>query len=199
LAALFSPAFKKKHHRQKGTTTIFDEEFGEILVHRAHTHFLRVKIEPNGKVSATIPWYATLAALRGLINQSRANLRKNLAKMPKFESYTEEQIKQIRQKAKQFLPTRLEFLAQKHGFKYGKVSLRNQKTRWGSCSGDNGISLNIALVLLKPHLIDYVILHELTHTIVKSHSPEFWAELAKTCPSFKANKKELRTHNPYLK
>jgi predicted metal-dependent hydrolase len=70
-------------------------------------------------------------------------------------------------------------MAKIHNFKYNKVSIRNQKTKWGSCSAKNNISLNINLVRLPDELRDYVILHELVHTRFKNHSKEFWAELNK--------------------
>jgi len=68
-------------------------------------------------------------------------------------------------------------LADKYNFEFGKLTIRNQKTRWGSCSNKNNINLNKKLVHLPDNLIDYVILHELTHTIEKNHSPKFWKKL----------------------
>ena len=77
----------------------------------------------------------------------------------------------------QFLINRINELANKYGFIFKKVSIRNQKTRWGSCSKNNNISLNIQLMRLSNSLIDYVILHELVHTVVKNHSILFWNTL----------------------
>ena len=74
---------------------------------------------------------------------------------------------------------RLEDLAKIHNFKYARASIRNQKTKWGSCSAKNNISLNINLVRLPDQLRDYIILHELVHTRIKNHSKKFWAELDK--------------------
>ena len=68
-------------------------------------------------------------------------------------------------------------MAKEHGFRYNKATVRNQKTRWGSCSAKNNISLNMQLMNLPKELIDYVILHELVHTKVKNHSKTFWATL----------------------
>ena len=76
-----------------------------------------------------------------------------------------------------FLINRINELADKYGFIFNKVSIRNQKTRWGSCSIKNNISLNIQLMRLSNSLIDYVILHELVHTVVKNHSILFWNTL----------------------
>ena len=182
-----------------GQTTITDRSFGEIVVKRAKTRYLRLRVEPDGKIMATIPYYATLISLRALIEKHRRMLAKNIANLPKRRQYSEDQIAAIRAKAKEFLPARVEFLAKKHGFSYGKVTCRNQKTRWGSCNREGGLSLNIALVTLRPELIDYVILHELTHTVEMSHSPSFWAQLARVCPDCQKLRKQLRSHSPYLR
>jgi len=77
------------------------------------------------------------------------------------------------------LIARLRELAGIHHLNYSKVTIRNQKTKWGSCSSQNGIGLNINLVRLPDQLRDYVILHELVHTRIKNHSKEFWVELDK--------------------
>ena len=75
------------------------------------------------------------------------------------------------------LADRLYHLAKEHGFTCNNVSIREQRTRWGSCSHKNNISLNLKLVLLPKELIDYVMLHELVHTRIHNHSKKFWAEL----------------------
>ncbi|MCD4817682.1 MAG: M48 family metallopeptidase [Candidatus Cloacimonetes bacterium] len=94
--------------------------------------------------------------------------------------------------ASEFLYKRLIELSEKFNLKFNKITFRNQKTRWGSCSAKNNLSLNIQLILLPNHLQDYVLLHELAHTIVKNHSPKFWAELEKYMPDAKAKRLELR-------
>jgi hypothetical protein len=84
-----------------------------------------------------------------------------------------------RTKARTMLLKRFHELADSHGFTYNKVSVRNQKTRWASCSNLNNISLNINLLRLTEELMDYVILHELVHTEIKNHSKKYWATLDK--------------------
>lgn len=73
-----------------------------------------------------------------------------------------------------YLPGRLSQLAARHGFKFGRVTIRNQQSRWGSCSSRNNINLNLHLIRLPDPLIDYVLLHELAHTVEKNHGPGFW-------------------------
>ena len=85
----------------------------------------------------------------------------------------------LRRIAKEYLPQRLQLLAVKHGFSYRAVSLRSSRTRWGSCSNKRNISLSIYLQLLPTHLSDYVMLHELCHTMEMNHQPPFWALMDK--------------------
>ncbi len=96
--------------------------------------------------------------------------------------------------AKRNIIERLEYLANLHSFKYNRVFIRNQKTRWGSCSGQNNINLNINLAKLSDELRDYVILHELVHTKVKNHGSRFWAELDKYASDAKGLDVKLRKY-----
>lgn len=95
------------------------------------------------------------------------------------------------------LPPRLEALAKKHGFRYSRCSVRDVQSRWGSCTSRGSISLNIRLVLLPDRLIDYVLLHELCHTVEMNHSERFWALLDKCAAPEKA--KALRAELKKIK
>lgn len=83
----------------------------------------------------------------------------------------------LRKEAKEYLPDKVKELSEKFGFKFNKLTFKNVKTRWGSCSRKNNINLSIHLMRLPDHLIDYVILHELVHTVHHNHSSEFWKML----------------------
>jgi len=96
--------------------------------------------------------------------------------------------------AKLFLPDRVKSLASKFSFKFNKLSLKNIKSRWGSCSRNNNINLSVHLMRLPEHLIDYVILHELVHTIHHNHSPNFWNFLNDITGKAKLLDKELRNY-----
>lgn len=97
--------------------------------------------------------------------------------------------------AKAYLPLRTFELAKKHGFQVKKVSVKKASTRWGSCSPDNNISLNIQLMRLTGELADYVIMHELVHTVEKNHQKTFWNLLEKVYPGAKKYDKELNKYN----
>ena len=99
-----------------------------------------------------------------------------------------------RKEAKELLSKRTAELAQIHGFKYTKVSIRNSKTRWGSCSYNNNINLSLHLMMLPDHLIDYVILHELAHTKEKNHGVHFWNLLDKVSGNAKGLDKEVKQY-----
>jgi len=86
-----------------------------------------------------------------------------------------------RKEAKQHLPQRVAFFAEKFGFAYQNVFIKNAKSRWGSCSYNNNINLNLHLMRLPDALCDYVILHELAHTVEKNHGPHFWNLLDSVC------------------
>lgn len=101
---------------------------------------------------------------------------------PELTRHTDPKVQEVAKRAveeawraetKEILPKRLKALAEKHGFQYGKVTVRNSISRWGSCSAHNNISLSLHLMRLPDHLIDYVLLHELCHTLHKDHSPKF--------------------------
>jgi predicted metal-dependent hydrolase len=100
-----------------------------------------------------------------------------------------------RKEAKEYLPRRVKALAIDHNFNYQKLTIKNTKSRWGSCSFDNNINLSLHLMRISNELIDYVILHELVHTKVKNHSSKFWETLEKHCPNSKILDKELKKYS----
>lgn len=107
-------------------------------------------------------------------------------------------VKALRKQAERLLPQRLATLAEQHGFTYSEVSIKRLKGRWGSCDQDSNIVLNLFLMQLPWPLIDYVLLHELVHTRIMRHGPDFWGEMEKYIPDVKAARKQMREHQPVL-
>lgn len=105
----------------------------------------------------------------------------------------------LRAEAKELLPERLAVLAARHGFRTGKVTIRATVSKWGSCSARNDFSLSLYLLLLPDRLIDYVLLHELCHTVHKNHGPRFHALLDSLCGGESARlNRELKNFRPQI-
>jgi len=152
-------------------------------------------------VRVTLPFYAPWREAEAFLAQHMDWLRDKLYQARRLEeegagltdsageTITEEA---LRKRALEYLPRRTAHLAQKHGFSFRCVSVRRSRTRWGSCSSVNNINLSIYLMLLPEHLTDYVIIHELVHTVHKNHSPAFWSLLDEHTGRAKALAKEIR-------
>ena len=157
------------------------------LIGKTHTLFLRkfsgeeIKISNEGnQILVQIP--QELASENQLV---QSEIRKTVSKI-------------LRKQAKAYLPRRIDFLAEKYGFSFEKLRFSHTGTRWGSCSSSGTISLNIALMNLPHHLIDYVIIHELCHTRQMNHSSKFWQEVEKYCPDYKKYVQEIKQFSPSI-
>ena len=103
--------------------------------------------------------------------------------------------RELRERAMRELPRRLLELAAEHGFAVTRVSVRNQRWRWGSCSRNGHLCLNWRLVKMPDSVRDYVMIHELMHLKRMDHSPKFWKLVAAACPDFKASRAWLRSYS----
>tara|TARA_B100000029_G_scaffold500315_1_gene571874 strand:+ start:35 stop:583 length:549 start_codon:yes stop_codon:yes gene_type:complete len=152
-----------------------------------------ISVKPNF-VRVTVPRRQTLKNAQKFVEQKIDWIKTHSKNMQILREKSEELPKIKREEAREKLGNRLSELAQKHNFQYNRVSIRNQKTRWGSCSSKDNISLNMKLLHLPDHLIDYILLHELVHTRVKNHSKSFWDELETVVPNARSIDKQLREY-----
>lgn len=116
---------------------------------------------------------------------------------------TEKDIKEAlylwyRKELSKILDKRINYFSKKIGAMPGKVSIRSQKTIWGSCSRDNNLSINFKLALAPPDVIDYIIVHEMCHIIHKNHSKEFWNTVRSIMPEYEEKKEWLRLNGRFL-
>lgn len=106
--------------------------------------------------------------------------------------------KWLRLQAKHIILQRLELAKQKLQIEYNQVFIKDQKTRWGSCSGQRNLNFNFRLVMAPLPVIDYLVAHELAHLVEMNHSKKFWALVASICPDYKTHRQWLREHGGEL-
>ena len=100
-----------------------------------------------------------------------------------------------KERARALVHERLAYWSAHYECSYGRVAIRDQRTRWGSCSSKQNLNFNYRIVFLPPHLADYIIVHELCHLLELNHSERFWAHVARACPEYVAHVQELRAIN----
>ncbi len=121
-----------------------------------------------------------------------------LAKAEPIQAFTANEIKALAKQARAEIPPRVDALAGKIGVTYGRITVRSQVSRWGSCSAKGDLSFNCLLMLCPDEVVEYVIIHELCHRKHMNHSAAFWACVEAHCPDCKAQKKWLKDHGSDL-
>jgi predicted metal-dependent hydrolase len=187
--------------------TIFQRKFkvveldgiGPILLEkRKRARRLTIHIRSSRHVRTVVPHHMSFRRAEDFIHTKTDWIIKQLRRIKKTESeylHLKNALERMDPRdASRMLMDRLNQLAGEHGFTYNRLFIRKQTTRWGSCSAQNNISLNLKLVCLPGPLMDYVILHELVHTRIKDHSHRFWSELAGYIPDAARARKELREY-----
>lgn len=182
--------------------TIVHPTVGEVTICSTRLNRrISLAVRANGQVRLSYPTYvSTKRALEFLEEKTEWILKAKARAAAKNSTppITPTQRELLRTKAKAYLPQRVAQIAEACGLRYNKLTIRATRSKWGSCSGENNLSLSLYLMLLPSHLIDYVIIHELCHTIHHNHSPRFHAlvnslvggkekELAKELRSYRIN------------
>jgi len=166
---------------------------------------LSITVHPDGRVVVAKPKRISLKAAEAFISKhqewietARETFRKKAAKksidqivLPRPRKNSNA-YKEARKQARALVTERLTHFSALYGFTYGTISIRDQKTRWGSCSAKGNLSFNYRIVYLPKELQDYIVVHELCHTKEHNHSGKFWDEVAKTIPGHAAFKKGFR-------
>lgn len=190
---------KKKENKSQKTEQIEGVKF--VFRKNALSRYIKISIKADKCVLVSMPKGASFSTARKFAIDNIDEIKNALSKI-KPEKYVLDGVEfdtsssyvlALRKKAKAYLPKRLDELAQKYGYKYNKVALKYMKTRWGSCSFKNNINLNVSLVTLDRELIDYVLLHELVHTVEKNHAKTFWARINSHMPDARARQKILKS------
>jgi predicted metal-dependent hydrolase len=161
---------------------------------RARRYVLRVNTD--GTLRLTLPRWGSLEAARRFVRAERGWIERERARLLRRAALSTSLADRasLKRRALIELPARLRELAARHGFEAGRVTVRDQRSRWGSCSPRGDISLNWRLVTMPDAVRDYVILHELAHLREPNHSRRFWRVMSRICPDWREARQWLRDH-----
>jgi len=132
------------------------------------------------------------------IEKHLALYQKRQAEKEKLAPFSEQDIRELARQALEQLPHRVKYFAGLMDVAYGQITIRNQKTRWGSCSSKGNLNFNCLLMLCPPQVRDYVIVHELSHRKHMDHSAAFWAEVERVLPDYKQHRDWLKREGQTL-
>lgn len=177
---------------------IKDDEFGEVIVRKNPLSTgVKFTVSTSGRLSMSVPKRTSDFLVRRFLERNRAVVREKLPlNDPATQRARDAKKKILMKKAREYLPYRLEYWAQRFGYEYERCRLTHANTRWGSCSTTRTISLNIGLMNVPEKLRDYVILHELAHLNHMDHSSAFWAEVGTHDPQYKEHRRRLKMFSP---
>ena len=168
---------------------------------RSDRKSIALKINPDGTVTVRAPLFMPDFLITRFISahaewiEKQRDKQKNLQAVQKL---TPEELKALKAKAKAVFPERAGHFAPLLGVKYSGITVRSQKTRWGSCSGKGNLSFNCLLLLSPPEVLDSVVVHELCHLIEPNHSDRFYAHLLRVFPDYRRCRRWLNQNGPAL-
>lgn len=170
----------------------------EVLIVKSDRKTISIEIKPQ-KVIVRTPKHMKDQDIAAFINSKRSWIEKHISLLEQrqksiqaLEPYTEAQLKEIIEEAKKLISEKVSYYAKKMGVTYGKVTIRCQRTRWGSCSSKGNLNFNCLLAMFPNEVIDSVVVHELCHRKHMNHSTDFYKEMEKFFPQHKQCSKWLK-------
>lgn len=159
---------------------------------------IRLRVQSDGSVVLTIPWRLSLFCARKFLATKYEWIvatRKRMQQLPPhlLTQGGVDEYRSHKEQARTRITERAVWYAGHYGVAYRSLSIRNQRSRFGSCSARGHLSFNYRLIFLPAHLLDYVVVHEVCHLRELNHSPRFWALVAETIPDYREKKRELQT------
>ncbi len=167
-----------------------------VLLVRSSRKTLAVQIRADGTVIARAPLRMPKDRILCFLSEKASWIRMQQGKMQEREKMRQQacihldaaQEKELRERAKSVLAQRTAYFARQIGVTYGRITVRDQKTRWGSCSQTGNLNFNFRLILAPSEVLDYVVVHELCHRRQMNHSAQFWQEVAQVLPDYRKRK-----------
>ena len=163
---------------------------------RSNRKTMSIQIKTDGKVIVRTPYGISKYQVQMFIEEKKQWIEKHLKEISERQMSNkilseEERLKGV-QKALCVIPERVEYFAEMMNVTYGRITIREQKTRWGSCSSEKNLNFNWKLILAPPEVLDYVVVHELCHLKEMNHSKAFWDEVGKVMPEYETYKLWLK-------
>lgn len=166
---------------------------------RSRRKTLSLQVRPDGSVLVRAPLMTSKREIQRFLDRHTDWVLKQQARMLARAAAAElvpqlsgEELNALKKAARKDLTARVETFAAQMGVSYGRISIRHQKSKWGSCSSSGNLNLNCLLMLTPEFVRDYVVVHELSHRRHMNHSPAFWAEVARILPDYKSARAWLR-------
>ena len=167
-----------------------------VLLVRSSRKTLAVQIRADGTVIARAPLRMPKDRILCFLSEKASWIRMQQGRMQERENMRQQarihldaaQEKELRERAKSVLAQRTAYFARQIGVTYGKITVRDQKTRWGSCSQTGNLNFNFRLILAPSEVLDYVVVHELCHRRQMNHSTQFWQEVPQVLPDYRKRK-----------
>ena len=179
-----------------------------IEVIRSKRKTLAIEIRPDMRVVVRGPEKIPQNEIMKFVEEKQNWIKKHLVQMyfkaeeikkqKKEPALTNADIEKLCQKALSVIPDKVKYYAEIMGVTYGRITIRNQKTRWGSCSSKGNLNFNCLLMLMPDKVLDYVVVHELCHLKQMNHSKKFWKEVERYMPDYKNYKKWLNENGGAL-
>lgn len=173
----------------------------KVTVIRSNRKTVAIQVNSDLSVTVRAPRSVSEKDIEEILKKKEAWISKHIEKIKKTkerleaeptEKLTREKVIALAEEALKVIPERVEYFARVIGVTYGKITIRNQKTRWGSCSSKGNLNFNCLLMLAPPEVLDYVVVHELCHRKQMNHSKAFWSEVEKVLPDYKEARKWLK-------
>ena len=175
----------------------------QVEIIRSKRKTVTIQIKSDGRVVVRAPMRMSGAAIRQLLEEKSAWIEKHLAQIRRQNesaepAFSPEQLRQLAEAARQDLPRRAARFAPLVGVSCGRITIRAQKSRWGSCSTRGNLNFNCLLMLCPEEVRDYVVVHELCHRKEMNHSRRFWQELARVLPEYEQQRQWLKSNGSRL-
>lgn len=164
---------------------------------RKHSRAKRITLKiQSGQLSVTLPKYMPISAATLFVHSNKAWIKQHLQELTTDSKapIPPQQISLLKIKTRNLVRSRLAFFNQHYKLRYARISVRDQKTRWGSCSANKTLSFNFRLALLPPELADYIVVHELCHLKEMNHSCRFWNLVSQTVPDYPLKRSKLKKY-----